>query len=291
MTKKNPKNPKESVGVGNTNQPPAPIKKESQAKHWCFTFNNYDEIDYHHLIERLSVSCSKYVIGKEVGESGTPHLQGYCEFTIKKSLTYIKRNITQCDKIHWEIARNINASIEYCKKDNKYITFGFPKEIQIITKLRPWQESIEAIVLEGADDRKINWFWEETGNVGKSSLCKYLYVKYKCLIIQGGNHADIINGIFNYNMDDCKAVIIDIPRCHKGGVSYSAIECIKNGMIFNTKYETGVKVFNNVHVIIFSNFEPTEKDMEKLSEDRWNIKHINSIIATEKEKAIFLEFN
>jgi hypothetical protein len=59
--------------------------------------------------------------------------------------------------------------------------------------------------------------------------------------------------------------------CNQNKVSYSSIECIKNGMITNTKYETGFKVFNPPHVVVFSNFPPDE---EKLSADRWNIKEI-----------------
>ena len=55
-------------------------------------------------------------------------------------------------------------------------------------------------------------------------------------------------------------------------MSYDAIESIKSGIIFNSKYETGQKMINPPHIIVFSNFLP---DVSKLSEDRWNIKLIN----------------
>jgi len=45
---------------------------------------------------------------------------------------------------------------------------------------------------------------------------------------------------------------------------YSAIEEVKTGYIVNTKYETGVKLFDRPHVIVFSNYLP---DGARLSSD------------------------
>ena len=69
------------------------------------------------------------------------------------------------------------------------------------------------------------------------------------------------------------------PRClhfqfstHiRGAVSYNAIEQLKDGLVFSSKYEGGVKMFNPPHVIIFANWLP---DVKTLSEDRWNIVNI-----------------
>jgi hypothetical protein len=78
-----------------------------------------------------------------------------------------------------------------------------------------------------------------------------------------------MNLVFNQDMDACRGVFFDIPRSNRGNISYASLECIKNGMVCNTKYETGVKVFNSPHIFIFANFEPEEPD--KLSADRWII--------------------
>ena len=51
-------------------------------------------------------------------------------------------------------------------------------------------------------------------------------------------------------------------------MSYSAIESLKDGLLFSGKYEGGVKLFPPPHVVIFANFLP---DMTKLSIDRWDI--------------------
>lgn len=73
-------------------------------------------------------------------------------------------------------------------------------------------------------------------------------------------------------MNVCNCIIFDIPRNHGGNISYDTLECIKNGMVCNTKYETGVKLFNPPHVIVFANELPS--DTEKLSADRWIIKEL-----------------
>jgi len=175
-------------------------------------------------------------------------------------------------KIHWEKMRNEDASIAYCQKDGKVTMFGFPKPIKILTDLKPWQAGIEKLITETEPDgRSINWYWEHVGGVGKSSFCKYMYIKHGTLIIQGGKLADIAYIIFKTNMDDVTSLIIDIPRVNENKVSYAAIECILNGMITSTKYESGIKVFNPPHIIVFSNFVP---ETEKLSEDRWKITEI-----------------
>ena len=70
----------------------------------------------------------------------------------------------------------------------------------------------------------------------------------------------------------------DIPRCNLGSVSYSAIESIKNGLVCNTKCETGTKVFNAPQIIAFASSWPSAT--ENLSKDRWQIYKIenNSLI-------------
>jgi len=67
-------------------------------------------------------------------------------------------------------------------------------------------------------------------------------------------------------------VIWDLPRENKGFISSSTVEAVKNGMVCNTKYETGVKLFNAPHVIIFSNYPP--ENVEELSKDRWVVEEI-----------------
>jgi len=100
---------------------------------------------------------------------------------------------------------------------------------------------------------------------------KYCVVKHKALPCIGGKYSDIMNLVFNQDMDKSNTVLFNIPRGHKDCIDYAALESIKDGLVVNTKYETGYKVFNPPHVIVFANFPPVTRH---LSRDRWNIEKL-----------------
>lgn len=263
--------------LGNTETKNSKSKaQKSGVVKYCFTLNNYTIEETNEIPIVLSNLCKKYIYQSEVGENGTPHLQG--GIWLKKSTRITELKKIKCiSRAHFEPMKDEIGTISYCQKndtaDGKIkMSFGFPKPIKIIENLHPWQTKVEKMLLSEPDGRTINWIWEPIGAVGKSAFCKYMFVKHNALVIQGGKLADIMNIIFNTNMDTCSIVIIDVPRNNGNNVSYNAIECILNGMITNTKYETGAKVFNPPNVLVFSNYAP---DTDKLSADRWNIKKID----------------
>lgn len=255
---------------GNTNSKIKTNKQSIQLTKYCFTYNNYKKEEIETILSMLKPICKKFVFQEEVGANGTPHLQGSIWLNTKMRTSQFGLP----KQIHWEKMRNEKACIAYCQKSETAIgkpyLFGkFPTPIKIIEELKDWMKPIEALTLEEPDDRIINWYWEGVGGIGKSQFTKYMIVKHKCLFLSGGKMADIMNLVFNQDMDECRTIIFDIPRANMGSISYAALESIKNGMICNTKYETGVKIFNPPHIIVFANFPPSQ--IEKLSEDRWNI--------------------
>lgn len=85
-------------------------------KHWCFTWNNYPEDCDEKLKALLDEGKVIYLIyQREVGESGTPHLQGFLTYSKRVRLSALKKID---DSIHFEPAQNVKASINYCKKDD-----------------------------------------------------------------------------------------------------------------------------------------------------------------------------
>jgi len=232
------------------------------------------------VLERCKKLCFKGTYQTEIcPESKKPHIHfmlwGKDKFR-DTELKIPKRNDVETYRAF--VLKDIHNVSDYANKDDPSYdgvargSWGFPKPIKIITELYPWQIEIEKLCETEPDDRKIYWFWESQGGIGKSQFIKYMVVKYKSLLCQGGKHTDIINLVFNCNMDETNTVFFDIPRANKGHISYSSLECIKNGMVCNTKYETGVKVFNTPHLIVFANFPPD--DESQLSNDRWIIKEI-----------------
>ena len=245
--------------------------KGIQQYKYDFVINNYNDAVVSQLRRILPTIAKKAVCAFEVGESGTPHIQAYISLIKKDRITGLKKKYPECfGGASFRPCRNEKALIDYCQKDGEvFIKIGFPKEIQIISILKPWQSAIESLFFQEPNDRKIYWFWETVGGIGKSSFVKYMVVKHKCLFCDGGKKSDLINLVFNNNMDSCSCVIWDLPRSTKGAISYSTLESVKNGLVCNTKYETGIKAFNSPHIFVFANFPPDKP--EELSPDRWEI--------------------
>lgn len=258
------KSQKSQSVVGNTKLPP-------RARRWCFTLNNWTEEDKKGL-EKAFLG-ENYIIGEEIGEEKKiSHLQGYVEFKNQKVLEVLKKIN---NKIHWEKCRgNREQNIAYCSKGG--ITFGnlVKKKLKIIEELKDWQREVVEITNQEPDDRKILWYVDIEGNKGKTALCKYLVVNKGALYLTG-KCADIKYGITQYitekNIVDCPPILMDFTRDVEEYVSYQAIEAIKNGIFYNTKYESKMITYNSPHVIIFANFFP---DITKLSSDRWVIREL-----------------
>lgn len=71
------------------------------------TLNNYEQRDIDWL---NNLECTKLTCSKEVGESGTPHLQFNITFRRTYSLAALKK---LHQRVHWEF--------QYCAQDNNYI--------------------------------------------------------------------------------------------------------------------------------------------------------------------------
>ena len=166
-----------SQGQGNTKL------ARIRTRRWVFTLNNYSESEYENMIEYAVSKSQDFCIGKEIGETGTPHLQGYIEFKGQISLKTLK---DLNGRAHWEKARgNKVENWKYCSKDGDYKASWEEEELRIIHKLHKWQQDVVDIVSGKPDDRSIYWYWETKGNVGKTALAKYLVVKHNAMVVSG----------------------------------------------------------------------------------------------------------
>ncbi|AXH76167.1 MAG: putative viral replication protein [Cressdnaviricota sp.] len=246
-------------------------KQVASRKNHFFTYNNYDPNGIEAIVAVLKTFAYKGKIQTEIGDNGTPHLQGmiWCKKPHRDTEFKLPK------QIHWEKLKDTDNERDYCAKDETHdgvfrTEWGFPKPLKILKKedFYDWQVQMDNCLSYEPDDRTIYWVYSKNGGMGKSTFCKYLAYTYNAVICGKGNYSDIINIMFNANMDNTNLVVFDLPRNNGNKVSYSALEAIKNGMICNTKYETGNKLFNPPHILIFANDEP---EWEAMSEDRFKV--------------------
>jgi len=255
---------------------------------WYITINNWTQRDWDQMDQILEERKDEIILaamGKEVGESGTPHLQIYisCKKRIRRQSKIFKS--LDC-KPHWgsEVRGKKGQpcskhmpdaiGINYCSKDGDYKLYRCrkPRDLKLIEP-RGWQVPIVELVQEEPDDRTIHWLHEPTGGTGKTSLCKYLVVNHKAIIL-GGKAADIRQGVLMYaekNGVTPDLIVVNLTRSQEERVSYEGLENIKDMCFYSGKYEGGMVVGPCPHLIVFANFAPA---YEKMSQDRWVVTEI-----------------
>lgn len=93
------------------------------AKRWCFTLNNPTQAEKDSLFQHADCFVYK-VIGREVGASGTPHLQGFFILETKLRLRQVKA-LAGLARAHLEVSRGTpQEASQYCKKDGDYEEYG-----------------------------------------------------------------------------------------------------------------------------------------------------------------------
>lgn len=127
---------------------------------WTWTLNNYtrEEIDHLRRLGEELVHIRYLCWGEEIGEEGTPHLQGYLELSSKKRFQGVKNMLG--DRFHIELTRKSGeTNVRYCKKtrdcdttpNEVFIEFG-----QLVTQgQRTDLEEVKESIENGATEQEI----------------------------------------------------------------------------------------------------------------------------------------
>lgn len=298
--------------------PTLALANMSIARAWTFTINNFDDHDETKLdavCSRLSTQEVRYaIIGKEKGESGTPHLQGYVSFTKTKRFNAVKKLVgTQA---HIEPAKgNEQHNYDYCSKEGDFIEIGRrsttgkrsdledfkeavkqgnrnPKRLreefsEVCAKyprfvaeyirdnveepklemhpLRDWQQDLYRYLSHEPDDRQVVFVVDYQGNKGKSWFAKYYcHIHDNAFLMRPGKHADMAYMI----PPELRVLFLDCTRKQVEYMPYTFMEELKDGYVGSTKYESCVKKYQKMHVVVLMNQDP---DLTALSEDRYHI--------------------
>lgn len=258
---------------------------DTKYRYFAFTINNPTQSAEETMEDFKKRGAKQMVFQLEVGEKGTPHYQGMVGFANPRYEKAVSKEFKMWCKALPDAIDRVKYK-QYCQKERTKEAgpwgFGY-KEFKVeqndwatkfITELRPWQQECLNKLLEEPDNRTIHWYWEKTGNVGKTVFAKYLCGKHNALVV-GGRAEDMKCAIARMKKDEKPApriCIMLLARQSENKCSYKGLEEVKDGLFFSPKYESDMVVMDSPHVIVFANFPP---QMELLSADRWNIVEIN----------------
>lgn len=101
----------------------------NRARAWCFTLNNYTQDAYDNIGDALRDATTRpnvsyAIVAREVGDSGTPHLQGYVYFSDACNMASVKR-VLRTESVHLERAKgSAQDNYTYCSKDADFYEVG-----------------------------------------------------------------------------------------------------------------------------------------------------------------------
>lgn len=123
------------------------VKQEMSFMRWCFTENNPEGLLD---VQAFGPDLKYLVYGEEVGDTGTEHLQGFCIWDSRKSLSFCKEVIYGA---HWEPAHGTNEqAAEYCKKGGIFHEYG---ELKSSKGQRTDLKRFRDAILAGATDEEL----------------------------------------------------------------------------------------------------------------------------------------
>lgn len=220
--------------------------------------------------------CHKWIIAAETGANGYEHWQiRFKSRWAADQLTAALRQVYPDGRqIHTEDASD---KWEYESKEGKYLAswdtmdarkqrFGKPRWAQ--------KGAIEAVYK--TNDREIVFWYDETGNRGKSWLTGHLFETGEAYYLPPylTSVQSMIQTLASLVLADREAgnpprplVVIDIPRSWKWSTElYVAIEAIKDGLIMDPRYSARPINIRGCKVLVLTNTMPK---LDKLSTDRW----------------------
>lgn len=246
------------------------------------------------IMNSLKDIAKHFVFQLEESSTGYVHFQGRLSL-IKKKRKSEKHILLNLLPIKFEYLEP-TTNPDYFKGDNFYQMKldtriagpwderSVPKELFIprqyqglLEKLRPFQQTIWDSV-EQFEPRIINMIYCPHGNMGKSVIASLCELHGKGVDLPPCNDADKliqsmcdIVGPHGMKIRDPNPVFIDMPRAMNKdrlcGI-YTAIEQIKKGKLFDTRYKYQAWWIHSPQIWVFSNIEP---DLSLLSGDRWRI--------------------
>lgn len=234
----------------------------TEPKWWDFTASKKMGWTREKVIAILEPLADRFVIGDEVGEGGYEHLQGRVVFKVgKDTLTLANMQLGW----HWQPThvRDFN----YCEKEGNFYR-SWEKSINKFANLEllAWQEEL-VHMMDQQTERQIFVIYDPIGNHGKTYFSKYCVATRRATYVPPMTEA--MDFMAFAMAKPSSGYIFDMPRAEtikqrKG--MWSAVEQIKNGYLYDKRYQFRDAWIDPPKVVVFCNEAPPK---EGLSLDRW----------------------
>lgn len=235
-------------------------------------------VDYCSKEDTRIPGTSPVVMGEYRGISGRASNQG-----ARTDLALVQADIHEGKSLDELINLHFEAFAKYDRFLRQYFTDYHQRlaqqELMSLTSgtsLRSWQTELLSLVSEPPVPRRVSWWWEHRGNVGKSFMARHLALHCDAVVCQMMKKADLLH-MLTKTIRTKRSVVFDLTRSSEAGavsVVYEVLEMLSNGYICSGKYDSQNLWIQPLHLIVFANFEP---DRSAMSEDRWDVHHIASV--------------
>jgi hypothetical protein len=249
--------------------------------------------DWEALARKLIAWCTKFAFQLEKGKDGYLHWQIRCQLIHVKTVGQLLGDAGPRAAIggNWlQTSNGIHPNgkqFHYVMKEDGRVDGPWTDAdkiealpvltrqlIQFLTyvekdRLYSWQKQIK-LEMEKQDDRFVHHIMDDIGNSGKSIFCEWLVYQKLCMEVPMLKNMDELMG-FIFSFPIKKAYLLDMPRgLNKDRLSelYGGIECLKNGYVYEKRYQGKSRRFDRPQVCTFGNAWP---DMRLLSLDRWKL--------------------
>lgn len=124
---------------------------------YCFTINNYTNLDIAYVVCLDEYPIKYMIAGFEVGEEGTPHIQGYVQYVNPRSFQSVSRSLPRANL---RVADgDAHSNFIYCSKDKEYYEVGkCPPKAGHRTDLDAVRETLDNGTIEDFADQHFGAF-------------------------------------------------------------------------------------------------------------------------------------
>lgn len=231
------------------------------AKKWVFQLENGEERGYQHYQIRLSLIKKRRLPDLVKTLSGTCFRGAHVSPTSNAAFLGEK----------WSYVMKFETRIEGPWRSDDKSWHDRPRELDDIKDLYPWQKAIEDSCKEHKkNDREVNVVFDPVGEIGKTTLMKYLrWNKHATAIPPVQDYQDMCAMVMGKAVD--KAYVFDVPRdipTKRLDGFWKGIESVKNGYVFDKRHSFKDRQMSSPTIWVFTNSFPR---LAAMSEDRWKI--------------------